>query len=440
MKTIIGNVKMNFDTIQVGIFGLGHIGLPTAAILANNNIHVLGADVNTETVDNINKGLCSFKEPGLDDLVKKAVTNNYLKATSNLDVAAAESDILLVIVPTPIDENKKSDLSFVISACESIKKGLKKGNLVVIESTVPPETGINVVKPILEESGLKCGEDFYLSYSPERALPNNTIYEMTHNVRIIGGYDNKSADLTANLYSHITQGDIIKVKNITSAEMVKLMENTYRDVNIALSNEFALISEKIDVDVNEVIRAANYHPRVNIHTPGPGVGGHCIPVDPYFLIELAENYGTSARLISDSRKINNSMPQHVVDILLDNIDDVGDDFVISILGIAYKGNVDDIRETPSKTLIELLKDKGFNVVAHDPLVSDNVIESFGVKSVPYEEALDADCVIIMTDHDLYKDITPDMIKNNFIIVTRPILDSCKFRENGVNFQAIGDID
>ncbi len=431
---------MNFNEIKVGIFGLGHIGLPTAAILANNNIHVIGADVNEDTVKNINQGKVSFKEPGLDSLVENALKSNYLKATSDLEFAARESDIQIIIVPTPIYEDKSADISYVISACKSIKKGLSKGNLVIIESTVPPETGNKIVKTILEESGLKCGKDFMLAYSPERALPNNTIYEMTHNVRVVGGYDEKSANLAIKLYSHITSGDIIKVKDITSAEMVKLMENTYRDVNIALSNEFALICEKIGVDVNEVIGAANYHPRVNIHTPGPGVGGHCIPVDPYFLIELAKNHGISADLIKSSRKINNSMPEHVLNILLDNIKGKKDDFSVGILGISYKGNVDDVRESPSKDIIDLLKSHNFNVVAHDPLVSCDVIESFGVKSVSYDDALSCDCVIVMTDHDLYKNITPEMVVNKFIISTRPILDSSLFRDNGINFQAIGDIN
>lgn len=430
---------MDLDDLQVGIYGLGHIGLPTATILANNNIHVLGADVNKKTVNSINQGICSFKEPGLEELVKKCVKNNYLKATSNLDEVSKTSDIMIVIVPTPIDENKNSDLSFVISACESIKKGLEKGNLVIIESTVPPETGMKIIKPLLEESGLKCGEDFMLAYSPERALPNNTLYEMTNNVRIVGGYDEKSANLAASLYSHITKGNIIKVKDITSAEMVKLMENTYRDVNIALSNEFALICEKINVDANEVINAANYHPRVNIHTPGAGVGGHCIPVDPYFLIELAKEYNLNAQLLSTSRDINNTMPKHVLEILLDNINEKTEDYTVSILGIAYKGNVDDIRETPSEKLIYLLQEKNFNIIAHDPLVKDEIIESFGIKSASYEEALKADCVIIMTDHDLYKEITPDMLVNKFIISSKPILDITKFREEGINFQAIGNI-
>ena len=429
-------IVMNFDNVQIGIFGLGHIGLPTAAILANNNIHVLGADVNENTVKNINNGICNFEEPGLNSLVKEAVKNNYLSATTNLEYVAETSDIIIVIVPTPIFENKKADLTYVISACENIKKGLKKGNLVIIESTVPPETGMNVVKPLLEESGLKCGEDFYLSYSPERALPNNTIYEMTHNARIIGGFNEKSADLTAQLYLYITQGEIIKVKNITSAEMVKLMENTYRDVNIALSNELAIICEKINVNANEVINAANYHPRVNLHTPGPGVGGHCIPIDPYFLIEIAEKYGETAKLISDSRIINDNMPNHVMDLLLQFKNDAS---TVSVLGIAYKGNVDDVRETPSKKLIELLQQNNFNVVANDPLVKDEVIETFNVKSVDFEESLKSDCIIIMTDHDLYKDLKPEQVKNKLVISTKPILDGESFREAGVIFQAIGDI-
>lgn len=427
---------MNFDNKQIGIFGLGHIGLPTAAILANNNIHVLGADVNENTVNNINQGICNFEEPGLNSLVKDAVKNNYLSATTDLEYVANTCDIIIVIVPTPIFENKKADLTYVISACESIKKGLKKGNLVIIESTVPPETGINVIKPLLEESGLICGEDFYLSYSPERALPNNTIFEMTHNARIIGGFNEKSADLTAQLYSYITQGEIIKVKNITSAEMVKLMENTYRDVNIALSNELAKICEKINVNANEVINAANYHPRVNLHTPGPGVGGHCIPIDPYFLIEIAEKYGETAKLISDSRLINDSMPDHVLSILSKFNDGIS---TVSILGIAYKGNVDDVRETPSKKLIELLIKNGYRVVANDPIVKKEVIETFNVDSVNYEDSLKSDCIIIMTDHDMYKELKPEQVKDKLVISTKPILNSDKFREAGINFQAIGDI-
>ncbi len=430
---------MDINKLQVSIFGLGHIGLPTAAILANNKIKVLGADINTKSVENINKGICSFEEPGLSKLVKKTVNDGYLKATDNLITAAETSDILIVIVPTPVDKNNKADLSYVISACASIKKGLKKGNLVIIESTVPPCTGIEIVKPLLEESGLKCGEDFLLAYSPERALPHNTLYEMTNNVRVVGGYNKESTKQAAELYSHVTNGKIIEVKDITSAEMVKLMENTYRDVNIALSNEFAILCEKINVNAIDVINAANYHPRVNIHTPGPGVGGHCIPIDPYFLIELAKKYGITAPIIENARMTNNNMPNHVISLLLDNIDVNPNDYTVGILGVSYKGNVDDTRESPSYKVIALLNKLGFNVVAHDPLVSKEVINTFNAKSVSYKTALNSDCVILMTDHDVYKDLKPDMLPNKFIICTRPILDADLFRSESVNFQGIGQV-
>ena len=429
---------MNLNNKKIAIYGLGHIGLPTAAILASNDLEVIGADVNPTTVNNINEGICSFKEPGLDELVKRVVNKDKLKATTDLEEAARLAEILIVIVPTPIDKDNNADLSYVISACKSISKGLERGNLVIIESTVPPETGINVVKGILEESEMKCGEDFYLAYSPERALPNNTIYEMTHNTRIVGGFNKESADMASKLYSYITEGDIITVKNMTSAEMVKLMENTYRDVNIALANEFALLCEKINVDVNEVIDSANYHPRVNIHTPGPGVGGHCIPVDPYFLIELGRKYDVKTRLLDASRYVNNYMPEHVLEMILKYKEDK-DNYSIAILGMAYKGNVDDIRETPTIKLIELLEELDFDVYVNDPYVDDEIIESYGVKAVEYEDALGCDCVVLMTDHDLYKDLNADMLVNKFIISTRPILDADEFRDKGVNFQAIGNI-
>jgi len=290
----------------------------------------------------------------------------------------------------------------------------------------------------LEESGLKCGEDFLLAYSPERALPNNTIYEMTHNIRIVGGYNRESAEYAASLYSHITQGDIIQVKNMTSAEMVKLMENTYRDVNIALANEFALLCEKINVDANEVIKSANYHPRVNIHNPGPGVGGHCIPVDPYFLIELGQKVGVETPLLSNARQVNNKMPEHVLDIIK-KYAVLNPEYSIGILGIAYKGNVDDIRETPSRDLIKLLKAYDVKIYAHDPYVSDEIIKSFDVETASFEDVLSCDCIVVMTDHDLYKTITPDMLINKFIISTRDILNAEEFRQSGINYQAIGNI-
>jgi len=220
--------------------------------------------------------------------------------------------------------------------------------------------------------------------------------------------------------------------------MVKLMENTYRDVNIALANEFALLCEKINVDANEVIKSANYHPRVNIHNPGPGVGGHCIPVDPYFLIELGQKVGVETPLLSNARQVNNKMPEHVLDIIK-KYAVLNPEYSIGILGIAYKGNVDDIRETPSRDLIKLLKAYDVKIYAHDPYVSDEIIKSFDVETASFEDVLSCDCIVVMTDHDLYKTITPDMLINKFIISTRDILNAEEFRQSGINYQAIGNI-
>lgn len=428
--------------ITVTVFGLGHIGLPTAALFANSGLQVIGVDINKKTVEYVNKGKSPIMEPGLAELVKDAVKKGKLSATDDGITASKSSKIMIVIVPTPVDEFKKSDLSAVKSACNYISKGLNKDDLVIIESTIPPKTCENVVIPILEESGLKAGNDFGVACTPERALPNNTIYEMTHNARVIGGIDEESAMRAVSLYGRITKGDIIKVNNIITAEMVKLMENTYRDTNIALSNELARICEKLDIDAIEAINAANYHPRVNIHTPGPGVGGHCISIDPYFIVEMAEKEGIDPVLIKDARTINEEMPNHVLEIITDTLNHVGKQIEhskIGILGVAYKGNVADARETPAKPLIELLMQKDAEVYAHDPHTSQDIIKSFGAKPVNMEDALKCDCVVIVTDHDEYKNVTPEMIENKILICTRPILDPDVFKTEGVIFKGIGRI-
>ena len=274
------------ENSPIAIFGLGHMGLPTAALLAKNGFKVVGIDINTNTVEMINSGQSPIMEPGLGDIVKETVENNSLSATTNYLSAMKEVNTVMIIVPTPVNENKESDLSAVIAASQSIMEGLKKDDLVIIESTVPPGTCENIVIPILEKSGLKAGQDFKVAYTPERALPNNTLYEMTHNARVIGGIDSESTKRAASLYQTITEGEIITVQNLVTAEMVKLMENTYRDTNIALANELALICDELEWMLLKQFRLPTTTP-VNIHTPGPGVGGHCLSIDPYFLVEIA---------------------------------------------------------------------------------------------------------------------------------------------------------
>ncbi|MGL6298617.1 MAG: nucleotide sugar dehydrogenase [Methanobacteriaceae archaeon] len=456
---------MNKNDFKIAVFGLGHIGLPTAALFAKNGFNVIGVDINPDSINKINSGISPIQEPGLDELVKEitATTNNNttnttvttttttsssnnavskLKATVDGESATKDSNVIIVIVPTPVDSSKNADLGAVISACEVIAKGLKVNDLVIIESTVPPKTCDNVVIPILEKSGLKSGSDFGVVFTPERAIPNNTIYEMTHNARVIGGINQKSSDTAKFLYSNITSGEIIIVKNLITAEMVKLMENTYRDTNIALANEFAIVCENLNIDAIDAIEAANFHPRVNIHTPGPGVGGHCLSIDPYFIVELAKETNNPARLIETAREVNEYMPYHVCELTEKTLSECGKNInnaTVGILGLSYKANVSDARETPSIPLINTLKSKGANLIVNDPYVDNHIFNSLGIKNSEIKDVLEADCVILITDHNDYKNITPDMIKNSIFICTRPIFDLDEFRNKGVIFKGVGRV-
>ena len=432
-------LKKNYN---ICIFGLGYIGLPTASLFAKNGFNVIGVDINQKLVDKINLGKSPIIEPGLNELVKSVIKNKKFKATNDYKKAIKKSNIMIVIVPTPIDKNKKSDLTAVISACEMISSELKKEDIVIIESTIPPGTCDNVIIPILEKNGLKAGNDFKLAYTPERALPRNTLYEMTHNARVVGGIDSKTTNIVAKIYQQVTEGEVICVKNLRTAEMIKLMENTYRDVNIALANEFAKICEELNIDVINAINAANYHPRVNIHSPGPGVGGHCLSIDPYFIVEMVEDSESPAKLIKTAREINETMPLHVSKKIKDLLKKKGKslkDSKISILGVAYKANVDDVRETPAKPLIMDLKNNGCDVLANDPYVSDEKIEDMGAIPVSLEDALNSDCVVLITDHDEYKNLTPKQLKKTLFVCTRPILNPNDFRKEGVTFIGVGRI-
>lgn len=425
---------------KIAIFGLGHMGLPTAALFAKCGLKVVGIDINQKNVEYVNSGRSPIMEPGLDELVKDAVSIGNLSATTDGAKAAQDADVMIVIVPTPVDRNRNADLSAVKSACKTIAPAIKKNNLLIIESTVPPGTCDNIVVPILGENGLVAGKDYDLACTPERALPNNTIFEITHNARVIGGINSQSSSNASTLYAKITDGEIIKVKNLRTAEMVKLMENTFRDTNIALANELAMICESFDIDAIEAIKAANHHPRVEIHTPGPGVGGHCLSIDPYFIIEMAQESGADASLIKKARSINESMPEHVMLLIENALKEAGksiNNSEIGILGVAYKGNVADSRETPAQPLINLLKQKGASVYVHDPYVSPETIKSFNGKPVSLDTALGCDCVVLITDHSIYKDIEPEMIKNQILICTRPILDPQKFKSKGIIFKGVG---
>jgi len=347
-------VPMKFKKICV--LGLGYIGLPTASTFAANGIQVVGVDVNSAVVKCLQNGEIHIHEPGLRTMFQSAVYSGSLV----IEKQPQPADAFIIAVPTPFKDGKKADLSYVISAAEAIVPHLQKGNLVVLESTSPPLTTTDVVQPILERSGLKGGEDFYLAYSPERVLPGQILRELIENSRIIGGVNRLSAEAGCDLYSIFVKGQIF-LTDCTTAEMVKLMENTYRDVNIAIANEFSHLADRFGVDVWEAIALANQHPRVNILSPGPGVGGHCISVDPWFLVEAAPDL---TPLIHTARNVNDQQPEFVLSLVKRALGSSLEGKHIAVLGLAYKPDVDDLRESPAIETCYLLSKAGAKVTAY----------------------------------------------------------------------------
>ena len=393
--------------MKVCVIGLGYIGLPTALLLSEKN-EVIGVDLKKDVVEKINKKQMPFEEPGLDELLRHS--------SVSASTSPVPADVFIICVPTPFDkEVRMADLKYVKSAAESIVPHLKKGDLVVVESTVSPGACVKVVAPILEKSGLKVKKDFLLSHCPERAIPGNTLHEMVHNDRIIGGVDEASTEMTKELYSGFVKGNIFTT-DITTAEFVKLMENTYRDINIALANEFAVIAEDAGIDVWEAIALANKHPRVNILKPGPGVGGHCIAVDPWFLTENS----TKCKIINTAREINDCMPSHVLHKVKEIVKGI-EKPKITVFGVAYKGNVDDARETPALRFIKLAEKEGYAVSIYDPLVKRFEYELSGLD----EAVAGTDCVVIITDHSVFKQYDYGRLlekaKNRNVLDTRNII-------------------
>ncbi|WP_079514403.1 nucleotide sugar dehydrogenase [Rossellomorea marisflavi] len=374
---------------KICVVGLGYIGLPTASMFADNGYDVLGVDINESAVNLLNQGDIHIEEAGLHDLVKKVVSERKFKAAT----LPQPADVFIVAVPTPNYSDNTANLEYVKLAVNSILPCLKKGDVIIVESTIPPRTMIDVVTPIIETDGWNVGEDIYLSHCPERVLPGRILVELVENTRIIGGINNISGHKAAQVYRSFVKGEIIITSSVV-AEMSKLMENTFRDVNIALANELVKIADKLEIDALEVIKLANRHPRVNLHSPGPGVGGHCLAVDPYFIIEKAPE---ESPLIINARRINNSMPQFVTENL-DRI--VSSEGKIAIFGLTYKGNIDDVRESPAMQVVSFLLEKGYNLSIYDPHVKQKQVN---LKLSSFEDAVDkADCILILTDHEEFK--------------------------------------
>ncbi|MBL4931523.1 MULTISPECIES: nucleotide sugar dehydrogenase [Clostridium] len=396
--------KINSKTAKVGVVGLGYVGLPLSVEKAKAGFETIGFDVQDEKVRMVNEGhnyIGDVVDEELNDLVKAG----KLKATS--DFSFVENvDTICICVPTPLDEYKQPDLSYVVSSTRSVSKYLHKGMLVILESTTYPGTTEEVLKPILEESGLVCGKDFFLAFSPERVDPGNKTFNTKNTPKVVGGCTEECTELAAALYRNVLDGEIHTVSSPAVAEMEKILENTFRNINIALANEMAILCNRMGIDVWEVIDAAKTKPYGFMpFYPGPGLGGHCIPLDPFYLEWKAKEYDYHTRLIETSGEINDSMPEFVVDNvmkILNKHKKAMNGSKILVMGLAYKNDIDDYRESPSFKVIENLEKHGAEVIVNDPYCPEAKYKKKIYKSVDWNEVIDdADAVIITTNHSCY---------------------------------------
>jgi UDP-N-acetyl-D-mannosaminuronic acid dehydrogenase len=376
-------------TKKIVVMGTGYVGLPLAVMLARVGHEVIGVDIEENVVNAINEGVLHLAEKDIKEIFSEPEVRENLHAQKT----PCEADVFIISVPTPLDEEKRrADLSQVTDAVESIVPCLRPGNLVIIESTVPMLTCRNVIASRLEKSGLKLGKDIYLCHCPERILPGEVFEEIVNNDRVIGGLDGKAAEMTKEIYASFVKGNLYLTDDVT-AEMVKLMENTSRDVGIALANEFAAVAEGLGVDIIEAIELANKHPRVNILKPGIGTGGHCIPVDPWFINEVDP---ANSRLIHTARLINDEVPPKIAVKIEQALKDIENPRIIA-LGITYKPDTYDARNSPALKIIETLKKKGYEVTAYDPMVA-------GYEYTSLEEvAQGADCLVVLVEHRAIKE-------------------------------------
>lgn len=381
---------------EICVLGLGYVGLPTASLLAGAGFHVMGVDINAGVVQALNQGKTNLKESGLAMMVSAAFQSRNLVAASQPE----PSHTFIICVPTPTLPDHRVDLRAVEAATRSILPHLRRGNLVILESTSPVGTTRNTVGRILSESGLEPGVDFDLCYCPERVLPGNTVNELINNDRVIGGYTTQSAEAAREIYERFCRGKITLTDDKT-AEFCKLMENTYRDVNIALANVFANICESEGIDVWKAIQSANLHPRVNILNPGPGVGGHCIPVDPWFLIQ---QYPQHTELLRNAREVNDGQGARMLERLVATGKlRKGDKLVV--LGASYKADIDDPRESPSYHVADAAIAQGFKVAIHDPLVQPGMYHNHAVGNDLAAALTGAAAAILITDHKAYRSLS-----------------------------------
>lgn len=398
--TIINKIQSKSATL--GVIGLGYVGLPLSVEKAKVGFRVVGFDVQQARVDMVNRGV-NYIGDVVDAELKGLVQSGQFQATTDYSLLN-DVDVVSICVPTPLDQYQQPDISYVQASAREVARHLHPGMLVVLESTTYPGTTDEIVRPILEETGLRCGEDFFVAYSPERVDPGNKQFKTKNTPKVVGGVTETCGKVAAALYQQVLEGQVHVVSSPAVAEMEKILENTFRNINIALVNEMAILCNRMNIDIWEVIDAAKTKPYGYMaFYPGPGLGGHCIPIDPWYLTWKAREYNYHTRLIEVAGEINNSMPEFVVErigsILNDEAKSVRNSTVY-LLGVAYKKDIDDYRESPVVTIMELLKNKGANVIYSDPKIPAFRYKGNAYEAVPLtkENLRDADIVVITTDH------------------------------------------
>ncbi len=407
--------------VRIGVIGQGKMGLPISAVFLLGGYNVTGMDINAEVVNAINKGEPPIeREPGVKESIREGIQRGTYVCVNTVEEVTKRSDILIIIIPVLLDKFVNPNLNPLRKLIDEIASHIQKGQIIVIESTVPIGTTENIVKNALEsKSGLKIGKDIGLGFAPERTSSGQAIDDIRDNyAKIVGGINKRSTDKIGNLYKTINNKGVIKMSSASSAEAVKIFKGTYRDLNMALANEFAKLTEKLRLNVHEIIDAANTEPYSHIHKPGAGVGGHCIPVYPHFLINAATSVGLKTRLAELGREVNLSMPEHVVNRIIKELNSFKKplkDSKIVVLGLSYRGNVKEHRNSPTIEILKKLKEYDVDVLLSDPLYTEEEIKQ--IINVEFEKNFmlslkDADCVVILADHNEYKNLELSFFENH----------------------------
>ena len=437
---VLSSLFTNKDA-KICIIGLGQVGLLTALTFCKSGFQVFGNDVNEELLDSLKSKKSLLNEEGLDELLVSCVDSGKFHTTPDIVFAVEQSNVIIICVATPVTQDIKPDLTALTHVCESLSNIVLKNKLIIVESSIPPGTFSELIIPLLTKN-VNSKSDFWVSFVPERFSPGQGLKEIQSTPRLIGVIDDDSGNLTKSLYQNIVQSEIL-LTSVKIAEMSKLVENTFRDVNVAFANEIGMMCEEYGIDVKELIKVCNSHPRVNLLNPGPGVGGPCLPKDPYLLLHPQNGQEFNSELITYSRKINDHMPNHVVKLLLSALNKINKKIknaTVLVLGTTYKANVSDTRLSPSKEIISQLIKNGANVLVFDPLTS----ETFGGTKLTqiFESDLIYDAIVILTDHEEFKKLNlrkiKDSMNNDPIIVdTKRIFNKNEVEELGIRYVAVG---